>query len=274
VKPTCRLAVAALVLVAASACDLGLGADEPVRDEGGTGEEVAEADGTPTVEPATPSPDEDGDGVDETRKPKPGFAFPRSGSYVYSQQGYEEFCTATCGSDPLPGTRSVTVTHASSARDAIVVIETARVSSRRSVRTVTRHRRSTARIAEVVDTFTTNGARYPIRYRPGPTIESLELPLRAGKAWRGTWRAATSGSYRMSVGGFDRIRTAGRSIRAARIVVRMEFRGSYEGYAVVTMWIDPTTRVAVASVGSMEIAGDLGRYTSDFDTRLERGPGY
>lgn len=47
-----------------------------------------------------------------------------------------------------------------------------------------------------------------------------------------------------------------------------------EARAVTTLWVDPTSRVVVASVGSMEVTGDFGRYASDFDTRLRRGPGY
>jgi hypothetical protein len=302
VKAKRGIVVAALVLCVMSACDLGLGDDEiPFRDEGSTGEDVATADESPGASPtaspsasltptpsptptgvetvapvASPSPDDrDGDpGDGKAKEPKPRFAFPRAGSYLYSQQGYEEFCTSTCASDPLPRSRAVNVSHGHSSRDVIIVVEGARVSSHRTVRTVTRHRRSTARMAHVVDTFTSDGSRYPIRYRPGPAIEMLELPLRAGNAWAGRWRAATSGSYRMSVGGFDQIQTAGRSIRAARIVVRMEFRGRYEGYAVVTLWVDPSSRVTVASVGSMEVSSEFGRYTSDFDTRLRRGPGY
>jgi hypothetical protein len=54
----------------------------------------------------------------------------------------------------------------------------------------------------------------------------------------------------------------------------MEFRGRYEGYAVVTLWVDPRSRVIVASVGSLEASSDFGRYTSDFDTQLRGGPGY
>lgn len=298
-KATRRVAAVALLLYSLSACDLGPGDDEiPFRDQGSSGEDVAEADGSPTssLSPApspslpTPTPNltagstlapeempapegETGD-AREGRRPKPRFAFPRAGSYVYTQQGYEEFCTSTCASDPLPRRRSVGVSHGNSSRDAIVVIETTRISSHRTLRTSTRHRRSTARIAEVVDAFSRTGSRHPITYRPGPTIRALELPLRTGDAWSGRWRGDASGSYRMSVGGFDEIRTAGSSIRAARIVVRMEYRGAYEGYAVTTLWVDPTSRVVVASVGSMEVSGDFGRYTSDFDTRLREGPGY
>jgi hypothetical protein len=265
-----RVAAAALLLCALSACTFGRGGDDeaPFRDDGGAGEDAAVTNG--------PSPDEGAaEGKrDEAQRPKPRFAFPRAGSYVYSQQGYEEFCTSTCASDPLPRMRSASVSHDAGSRNAIVVIETTRVSSHRTLRTVTRHTRTAARVAEVVDVFTGDGTRHRIRYRPAPTIETLELPLRAGNAWSGAWRGTASGSYRMRVGGFDRIRTAGRSIRAARIVVRMGFRGRYDGYGVVTLWVDPASRVTVASVGSIEVSSGFGRYTSDFDTRLRRGPGY
>ncbi|MQB00070.1 MAG: hypothetical protein GEU78_07210 [Actinobacteria bacterium] len=264
-----RVVAAALLLCLLSACDVGRsGGEITFRDDGDAEEDVAVTNG--------PSPDERAaEGKrDEPRRPKSRFAFPRAGSYVYSQEGYEEFCTPTCAGDPLPRTRSAIVSYGAGSRNAIVVIETTRVSSQRTLRTVTRHTRGAARVAEVVDTFTRDETRHRIRYRPAPTIETLELPLRPGSAWAGAWRGTTSGSYRMSVGGFDRIQTAGRSIRAARIVVRMGFRGRYDGYGVVTLWVDPTSRVTVASVGSIEVSSGFGRYTSDFDTRLRQGPGY
>ena len=55
---------------------------------------------------------------------------------------------------------------------------------------------------------------------------------------------------------------------------RFEYTGRVRGYLVTTWWVDPRTRVVIASVGSMELRDGFGRYTTDFDTRLERGPGY
>jgi hypothetical protein len=136
------------------------------------------------------------------------------------------------------------------------------------------HTRRSTVIGRVLTTYTYRGESHTGRYRPDPAIEALDLPLTAGKRWSGGWRGSTSGSYRIDVGGFDQIQAAGRSIRAARVVVRMEFRGAYRGYSVTTIWVDPSSRVTVASVGSIEVTGDFGRYTTDFDTRLEDGPGY
>jgi len=299
-----RRIVPMLALCALVACDLSSGAEDelPFRDEGGTGEEVAEADAsagaspspsitltpTPTPTPSprpTVDPDESpapgtggggGDGDDERERaaPQPRFGFPRPGPYTYSQQGYEEFCTSTCASGPLPARYSTHVSHGRSSRRSIVVIETTRHSDHRTVRTITRHTRSAALVSEVVPTFTYRGERHRGTYRPSPRIETLRLPLTTGRVWSGDWRGRTSGSYRMEVTGSDRIQAAGRSIRAVRVVMRMDFRGRHDGYSVVTTWVDPTRRVVIASVGSMEIRSAFGRYTTDFDTRLRDGPGY
>jgi hypothetical protein len=290
--------VVALCLV--PACDPAVEDEIPFRDEGGGGEELAEADPSPSVLPSptvpespspspsesltpTPSPsptpsrtsepDEPGDDRPR-RRPKPRFAFPRAGSYTYEQQGYEEFCSASCASDPLPRDRSMTISHGHSSRKAIAVVETVTVSSHRTTSTITRYTRDSAFILQVEDTFEFRGSRYPRRYRPGPAIRALQIPLSEGASWSGSWDAATGGNYRIGVQGFDDIQVAGAERRAARVQARFEFRGELDGYLVTTWWVDPRTRVVIASVGSMEVSDGFGRYTTDFDTRLTAGPGY
>ena len=262
---------ACIIAVLASACDIG---DAPDRDDGDGGEELAGADPSPSGLPsASPSPTSGTPG-DPSSGPKPRFAFPRAGTYVYAQEGFEEICTPSCAGDPLPRKRTVTVGYARSSRDAISTVEIARVSSHRTTTTVTRHRRALAAVVQVRDRFETRGSTFRIGFRPGPPIRALVLPLDAGAAWRGSWDAGTSGSYRIGVHGYDHIEVAGGRHRAARVQARIEFGGDMEGHVVTTWWVDPRTRMVIASVGSMELRDGFGRYRTDFDTRLTRGPGY
>lgn len=200
--------------------------------------------------------------------------FPASGRYVYSQNGYEEFCAATCDKQKLPARQPVTsaVTERSAA-SALVVTEM-RSSGARLTRTTTRYSRASADITEVYIKFSYAGYEFDQTYRPQPPVESLRFPMASGDSWSGSWKGAVSGDYQVSVAGNEAVSAGGRSVNAVKLQTRTRFRGDFEGTANATVWIDPRTKAIVKTAGNLAVDSNFGSYSTAFSTALVSGPGY
>lgn len=198
---------------------------------------------------------------------------PRAGVFVFSQRGFEELCQgAACDRARLPRRQEMDSTVRRTRHRATVT--TVARSGDRELRTVTVYGPRTASINELAFHFSYNGVRFGRSYSPAPAVVALRLPLMEGAVWSGSWRAETSGSYRSSVGKSETVVVGNRQIRAWRIDTLTALRGELEGSLHIETWVDPATNSVIAMSGTMDVRSTFGRYRSNFEARLERGPGY
>ena len=213
-------------------------------------------------------------GGGENRGGAGGSLAPAAGSYVYSQNGFEEFCAAGCDRQRLPKRQVIETTVPERSADAATVVTEAQASRNRMARTTTRYTRAGAFVTEVYVRFAYAGYTFERTYRPRPMVESMRFPLEPGTSWSGSWKGKVSGSYSVSVTGRDTIHVAGRAVDALRVETSTRFRGDFEGRANATLWIDPRTKALVKTAGNLSVASAYGRYTTGFATALSSGPGY
>ncbi|MGH2729177.1 MAG: hypothetical protein ACRDJI_01050, partial [Actinomycetota bacterium] len=186
--------------------------------------------------------------------------------YLFDQEGYEEFCQATCDRQELPETQRVDLSYRSRSDDDVVTVSVARSSEGRTMKTTTRWTPSKAWITEVTTSFEWSGFEFVTTYHPKPPVESLRFPLEVGERWSGNWEAKTSGEYDIGI--------VAEEDHAFRIETFMRFEGEFDGTADVTVWVDPDTRSVVAAEGMIDVESGFGTYRSEFDTSLRSGPGY
>lgn len=201
--------------------------------------------------------------------------FTAAGDYVYRQSGYERFCdAATCEREELPDRQSVNVSVKRRTSDSAVVLAEAHASGNRMTRTTTRFTRLLASVTDVYARFSYQGFTFENSYQPDPPVESLRFPLSDGQSWAGRWRDSTSGTYNFKVAGREQIEVGGRTVQAFKIVYDTTFRGEFNGTSEGTVWVDPATRVAVATSGRLDLESSFGRYTTEARTQLTSGPRY
>ena len=203
-----------------------------------------------------------------------GALFPASGTYVYSQGGYEEFCAGTCDRQELPPRQSVTSSLTGRGPSSAVVVTNMRASRGRLTRTTTRYSRASADITEVHIKFTYSGYEFNQTYRPKPPVPSLRFPMAKGDRWAAGWTGDVSGDYQASVVGKEAVKVGGRSVQAMRVETTTNFRGDFEGTANATIWVDPKTKAVVRTAGNLSVDSSFGSYSTGFVTTLSSGPGY
>ena len=199
--------------------------------------------------------------------------YPASGRYVYSQDGFEEFCSTTCDRRGLPNTQEID-TRARRGGGSWIVTTTARASQGRIVRTTARYDRTGASIVRVYLEYSYEGFTFNDTYQPDPPVRSLRFPLEVGDRWSGSWRGDVSGTYSVSVDERETMHAGGRRVGALRLSTRTTFRGDFDGTANTTLWVDPRTKAIVATAGNVNVKSSFGRYSSGFHTRLRSGPAY
>ena len=200
--------------------------------------------------------------------------YPTSGTYVYAQSGYEEFCTTTCDRQKLPNRQAVTSRLTGRSRGSAVVVTEAQASDSRMMRTTTSYNRKTADITEVYVRFTYSGFTFSQTYRPSPPVASLRFPLTSGDRWQGKWDGQVSGDYKVTVLGRENVSAARRTVQAVKLDTRTNFHGDFEGSANLTVWIDPDTRAILKTAGNLSVSSSFGDYSTGFATALSSGPGY
>lgn len=201
--------------------------------------------------------------------------FTAAGEYVYQQSGYERFCdAATCEREELPARQSVNVSVKRRTSQSAVVVAEARASDNRMMRTTTRFTRRLASVTDVYARFSYQGFTFENSYRPDPPVESLRFPLSGGQSWAGRWRDSTSGTYNFKVTGREQVEVDGRAVQAFKIAYEMTFSGEFDGSSQGTVWVDPATRVAVATRGRLDLRSSFGRYTTEGASHLTSGPRY
>jgi hypothetical protein len=201
-------------------------------------------------------------------------AYPTAGDYNYRQSGYEEFCQATCERQDLPPRRPMSITLKNRSSDSGVVVNEARESDNRVVRTTVKFTPDKALITEVFTRFKQGNFSFSDTYHPKPPVESLRFPLQEGAAWSGSWKDKTSGDYSIKVLAREQVMVAGKTVDAFRIQTETTFRGQFDGKSKVFLWFDPDTKTVVKSDGMIDVESTFGRYRSDFQTLLNSGPGY
>lgn len=203
-------------------------------------------------------------------------AYPASGTYTFSQSGYEEFCNnaGQCDKDRLPPRQPTSITYESADDDSALVVAEQEQSNSRLTRTWTRFDRSGAHITKMYVRFNYTGFTFERTYEPKPPVEALRFPVAAGESWSGEWRASTSGSYSVKVGRKTSLDVNGRTVSAYPVETNTEFRGDFEGKSRITAYIDPKTKAIVATDGVLNVTSNFGRYTTVFETKLVKGPRY
>lgn len=196
--------------------------------------------------------------------------FPASGTYVYSQRGYEKFCSATCDENKLPPRQSIKSSLTGRSGDSATVVTEVSASGGRLTRTTTDYTRASADITEVYVKFAYSGYEFTQTYRPDPPVESLRFPLSPGESWSGRWSGKVSGDYKVSV----LARESVGDIRAIKLDTMTNFRGDFEGKANATIWVDPRTKAVLRTAGNLNVKSNFGRYETGFATSLKSGPGY
>lgn len=198
---------------------------------------------------------------------------PAAGTYVYKQDGYEEFCAAGCSKQKLPPRQTIEATIPQRTADTAVVVTEARSSQGRSARTTTHYTAEVAGITEVHVRFSYSGYRFDQTYRPQPPVESLHFPLEPKESWRGRWTGKVSGDYAVRVVGREVVSVAGREVAATKVRTRTDFRGDFNGRANATIWIDPQTKTVLRTAGNLNVESSYGSYATGFATSLTSGPG-
>jgi hypothetical protein len=197
-----------------------------------------------------------------------GARSPASGTYVYAQRGFEEFCSPTCERDRLPRRQRIDASIGSRTSSSTVVVTKARASGDRLVRTTTRYTDATARVLEVHLEYSYEGFTFSRTYRPEPPVTSLRFPLAPGDSWSGRWSGDVSGSYSVAVEG--RETSGGR--RVVQLGTKTRFRGDLKGHANVTLWVDPRDGTVMRTAGNMTADMGFGTYRTGFATSLSSAP--
>lgn len=253
-------------------------------DDGSKKAEAGVASGDPTGRTTEGSSEDAPDGGRQSSKRRPtgsdspqagpsGPVWPAPGDYLYSQKGFEEFCSGTCSHERLPPRQEIdTRVTQETSNGAVVVTETR--SEGQVMRTTTRWSRTTALITQVYIRLTYRGFTFEQTYAPSPAVASLRFPLSSGKGWAGSWSGRVSGDYAVSVAGAEKVSAAGRSVKAVKLSTRTNFRGEFRGVANATLWLDPRTRAIVKTAGNLDVESNFGRYATGFKTALIGGPEY
>lgn len=195
---------------------------------------------------------------------------PESGRYTYVQRGWEEFCTATCRRRDLPRSTHVDTTVRRASAGRIQVVSHSGASEDRSMRTTSYISNTSVDLTKVELRY----AGFSNTYEPSPAVRSLQLPVTRGQQWSSSWEADTSGVYSARVRGRDSIVVDGTTVRAYRVETVTHMRGQFRGTMTATLWIDPKTTTPVRTRGKTRITTDYGRFNSNFETMLLKGPGY
>lgn len=195
---------------------------------------------------------------------------PESGRYTFAQQGWEEFCAGTCSRGDLPPSAQIDTTVSPAGAGTLQVVSESRSSEERSTETTSV---VSARSVEVTRVELRYGS-FSNTYDPSPPVKSLDLPLTVGESWESSWRADTSGTYSATVVGRESMVVDGTRVKTFKLDTVMHLRGQFRGTATTTMWVDPGTATAIRSRGKVRIQTDYGRFNSNFDMMLLKGPGY
>ena len=154
------------------------------------------------------------------------------------------------------------------------MITEVQASNGRYVRTTTHFTPDAAFVTEVYYRLVYGGLRLEEQYNPDPPVPQLRFPLRAGREWKASWKAGTSGDYHARVTGVEAVSVGGASVDAYRIETLTNFRGELEGKASIVMWVDPATRAVVRTKGALNLRASYGSYNTTFETTLASAPGY
>lgn len=220
-----------------------------------------------------PAPDSEGSDTPEAKRDDP--FHPGSGTYVYSQRGYEEFCNgASCDRSDLPAREDISSQVIGRSQGGVMVLTEMDADGERVVRTETLYSARRAAITSVYARFDYNGFVFENDYEPDPPVEYIHFPLRKGDAWSGRWKAEVSGSYNARVVAREEVSVSGRSVLAYKIQTSTTFRGEFDGSSETQVWIDPRTRVAVRTSGLLRLKSNFGGYNTAFQTSLLSGPRY
>jgi hypothetical protein len=278
----------AVMLVVAACSDVGAPQDAASLASPAESPDTAEKTDDGSSAESAPAND-DGEARDEEPSKKTGsasqdggdsdsrevaFAHPTKGHYAYDQSGWEEFCQATCDRDTLPDTQPVSVRLDRAEDGSVTVTVEARPSKERTARTTAQYTDSSALVTDVYTSYEYAGFEFSTAYQPDPPVPSLLFPLRVGKQWSAKWEAETSGEYHAAIVGREVVATATGDVDAYKIDTEMDFRGEFDGSAVVTLWIDPESLSVVMSEGRLEASSRYGDYRTKFETVLRSGPGY
>lgn len=200
--------------------------------------------------------------------------YPAAGDYVYAQRGSESFCdpAGNCDTRDLPPTQKIASSFEHRSDDEADVIQEARSSDGRDVRTSLHFTPEAAFITDVYYKLDYRGFTVSEEYAPDPPVPSIRFPLERGKSWSATWDADTSGDYHATVGAPQEISVGGRSVRAYRIETLTHFRGEYKGKASVVVWFDPESKAIVKTSGALSLSASYGSYRTAFETTLRSAP--
>ncbi len=211
----------------------------------------------------------DGGGGDTSR------AYPAAGEYTYAQNGFEEFCQGpSCEKRQLPETQTVNVSYTDSTATTATVVTKTVSSEGQTLTTTTRYTPEGAYITKVVVDFSYGSFDFSQTYEPQPAVEALQFPLKAGQRWSGTWKARTSGDYKMRVTAVENFEIDDDPTKVYKISSVTNFKGDFTGRAQTTLWLDWKTKSLIKTDGKIAVASGLGEYTSNFDTLIQYGPGY
>jgi hypothetical protein len=249
------------------------------QDEGEKG-----ADETPRRR-ALPSEDDDGSDEDAADSSSPfndsggeddnsSAVYPAAGSYLYSQSGFEKFCSGgSCERQALPERQTARII-LQSRTDGRAVVVTETSSGDRMLRTTATFTRANSLITDVYTRLSYRGFAFENEYHPAPPVESLRFPLRDGARWSGSWEDSTSGDYSVQVFGPSRVTVNGRAVRAFQVATTTRFEGEFEGEAKTLTWVDPATKAIVKLSGAVDLTSTYGRYVTEFSSSLRSGPRY
>ena len=252
------------------------------RNKKDRGKERKSGDGSPEDASAgkkkksTRSEDREGEDSTTGGSGSGNAAYPASGTYSFAQSGYEEFCdnAGNCDKEQLPKRQPTDISYESSSDDSALVLAVQKQSKSRETRTWTRFSPAGAHITKVHVEFNYSGFGFNRTYEPQPPVEALRFPMKQGESWSGEWKADTSGSYSVKVGGRTQMDVGGRSVSVYRVETTTEFRGDFEGKSRITVYVDPDTKAIVATQGVLNVASNFGRYSTVFETKLADGPRY
>lgn len=201
--------------------------------------------------------------------------YPAAGEYTYAQDGHEEFCQGpSCDKRPLPETQTVEVSYGSRSGDTATVVTKTVSSDRQTLTTTMRYSPQGAEITKVVVDFSYESFDFSQTYEPQPPVDALLFPLKRGKRWSGTWKARTSGDYKMRVQAVEDFEIDDKPTKVYRISSVTNFKGDFSGRAQTTLWLDWRTKSLIKTDGKIAVASGFGEYTSSFNTLIQHGPGY
>ncbi|HEV2754465.1 MAG TPA: hypothetical protein VG318_01645 [Actinomycetota bacterium] len=202
-------------------------------------------------------------------------AYPAAGEYTYAQDGFEEFCQGpSCDKRQLPETQTVNVSYADNTADTATVVTRTVSSDGQTLTTTTRYTPEGAYITKVVIDFSYGSFDFSQTYEPQPAVEAFQFPLKAGQRWSGTWKARTSGDYKMRVVAVEDFEIDDKPTKVYRISSVTNFKGDFSGRAQTTLWLDWKTKSLIKTDGKIAVASGFGEYTSTFNTLIQYGPGY